>query len=384
MAIDLGSENLKISIVKPGKIPISIVINEMSKRKTPANVAFVNGDRLVGEEAAALSVRYPDKVFGGFRDMLGKAHDDEKLATTLKMLKHPFKIVKAENRSTVGIETDAGTAFTVEEAIASLFEYAAGLAREAADGIPVVDVVLVVPSYFGPVERQAMKDAAALANLKVLSLVNSHAAAALQYGIERDFANKTENVIIYDLGARSAEAALVEYSSYEAAGKVVSQLNVRDVVWVTDNVGGDALELVLVDLLVDKFDGDKSELLNSKRSIAKLKKQAQKAKHVLSANTEVNVSIEDLLPGVDFRGTVTREEFENAASNIINRASLPLKEIVQRNNLKAEDISAVELIGGSSRVPAVKAGLTDVLSGRDLDTYVLFRESYLFAYPSEI
>ena len=63
MAIDLGSENIKISIVKPGKIPISIVINEMSKRKTSASLAVVEGSRLVGEEAAALSARYPDKVF---------------------------------------------------------------------------------------------------------------------------------------------------------------------------------------------------------------------------------------------------------------------------------------------------------------------------------
>jgi hypoxia up-regulated 1 len=371
MAIDLGSENLKISIVKPGKIPISIVINEMSKRKTTAALAVVNGDRLVGEEAAALSARYPDKVFGGFRDMLGKNVTDASLLEDLKRLKTPFELMEATNRSTVAMKTDQGNGITAEECVASLFEYAAKLAREAADGIPVTDCVIVVPSYFTPGQRQAMKDAASLANLNVLALVNSHAAAALQYGIERDFTNKTEHVVFYDLGAKSAEAALVEYSSFlDAKGKSVSQFEVKDVAWVSHNTGGDALESVLVDLMVEKFDGEASDLMSNKRAIAKLRKQAQKAKHVLSANSDVSVSIEDLLPGVDFRTKITREEFEQASGSVIDRAVVPLTTLLSRNDIKVEDLTAVELLGGSSRVPAVKNRLSESLLGRTLDSHL--------------
>ncbi|EFN54194.1 hypothetical protein CHLNCDRAFT_17799, partial [Chlorella variabilis] len=76
LAIDLGSEFLKLSIVKPGRIPISIVINEMSKRKTPALVAFVDGERLVGEEAAGVAARYPDRVYAGVAGLLGRPADD--------------------------------------------------------------------------------------------------------------------------------------------------------------------------------------------------------------------------------------------------------------------------------------------------------------------
>ena len=370
MAIDLGSENIKISIVKPGKIPISIVINEMSKRKTSASLAVVEGDRLVGEEAAALSARYPEKVFSGFRDMLGKSFDDEHLTTDLKRLKVPFEIVQASNRTTVALKTDKGPGVTAEEAVASLFEYAASLAREAADGIPVTDCVLVVPSYFTPSQRQAMKDAASLANLNVLTLVNSHAAAALQYGIERDFSNKTEHIVFYDLGAKSAEAALVKFSSFTSKAKTVSQFEVMDVAWITQNVGGDALEAALVDIMAEKFDGDRDQLFQNKRAIAKLRKQAQKAKHVLSANTEVHVSIEDLLPDIDFRAHITREEFQKACTQIIDRAIVPMKTIMQRNNLTVEDLAGVELLGGSSRVPAVKSRLSDALNGRSLDAHL--------------
>lgn len=372
MAIDLGSENIKISIVKPGKIPISIVINEMSKRKTSASLAVVEGSRLVGEEAAALSARYPDKVFSGFRDMLGKSFDDEHLVNDLKHLKAPFEIIQDSNRTTVALKTDKGPGLNAEEAVASLFEYAASLAREAADGIPVTDCVLVVPAYFTPAQRQAMKDAASLANLNVLTLVNSHAAAALQYGIERDFTNKTEHIVFYDVGAKSAEAALVKFSSFGGTGKSksVSQFEVIDVAWVTQNVGGDALESTLVDIMAEKFDGDRDDLFKNKRAIAKLRKQAQKAKHVLSANTEVNVSIEDLLPGTDYKAHITREEFEKACSHVIDRAIVPIKTIMGRNNLTVEDLAAVELLGGSSRVPAVKARLSDALNGRSLDAHL--------------
>ena len=260
MAIDLGNDSLKIAIVKPSKTPISIVLNEMSQRRTSASVAVVKGERLVGEDAAALAARFPEKVYSGFRDMLGKKFDDATLSKDLERLNVPFDVIKAENRSTVAFQTDGSVGLSVEEAVASLFEYAAALSKADADGALVNDAVIVVPAYYTPAQRQTIKDVAKLAGLNVLSLVNSHAAAALQYGIERDFAGKQESVVFYDLGAKSAEAALVEFSSYEDdKGKSVSQFEVKDVAWVSHNAGGDALEAVLMDIMVAKFDKDTSK-----------------------------------------------------------------------------------------------------------------------------
>ncbi len=374
MAIDLGNDSLKIAIVKPTKTPISIVLNEMSQRKTSASVAVVKGERLVGEDAAALAARFPEKVYSGFRDMLGKKADDATLLGDLERLNVPFDLIKAENRSTVAFQTDGSVGLSVEEAVASLFEYAAALSKQEADGAPVSDAVIVVPAYYTPAQREGIKDVAKLAGLNVLSLVNSHAAAALHYGIERDFTDKRESVVFYDLGAKSAEAALVEFSSYEDdKGKSVSQFEVKDVAWVTHNAGGDALEAVLMDIMLAKFDSDTSkgdEARSNKRAVAKLRKQAQKAKHVLSANTEVGISIEDLLPDVDFRAHVTRDEFEAAAENVVARAVAPLKTIMERNEVTADGVTGVELLGGSSRVPVVKARLSELLNGRSLDTHL--------------
>lgn len=122
LAIDLGSEFLKLSIVKPGRIPISIVINEMSKRKTPSLVAFVEGDRLVGEEAAALAARYPERVYGRIADWLGRPADDPGLLAMLKASYRPYELVPAPNRTSpasLAVTTGGGESYSAEEVVVS-------------------------------------------------------------------------------------------------------------------------------------------------------------------------------------------------------------------------------------------------------------------------
>ena len=92
---------------------------------------------------------------------------------------------------------------------ASILQYAKGISEEHAGG-PVLDAVLLVPAFFGQAQRQAYMDAAELAGLNVIGIINSHTAAALQYGIERDFANKTEHIVLYDMGSGSTEVSLVK------------------------------------------------------------------------------------------------------------------------------------------------------------------------------
>ena len=139
--------------------------------------------------------------------------------------------------------------------------------------------MLVVPAFFTPAQRQGLLDAARLAGLNVLGLVHSHTAAALQYGIERDFTNKTEDVVFYDLGAGSAQAALVRFSAYadKKGGASTSQLEVRDVAWV-EHCGGEDLEEVLVEHFAQEFNGELGpgkDVRASPKAMAKLRKQVQ-------------------------------------------------------------------------------------------------------------
>ena len=222
-SIDLGSEWIKVAVVnlKPGQAPISIAINEMSKRKSPALVAFHADDRLIGEEAAGLVARYPDKVYSHVRDLIGKIFTHAK--KFLDSLYLPFNVVE-DSRGAVGIKIDDGvTVYSAEELTAMILGYALKLA-EFHSKVPVKDAVITVPPYFGQAERKGLLQAAQLAGLNALSLVNEHSGAALQYGIDKDFSNGSRHVIFYDMGSSSTYAALVYFSSYNTKeyGKTVS------------------------------------------------------------------------------------------------------------------------------------------------------------------
>lgn len=222
-SIDLGAEWLKVAVVnlKPGQSPISVAINEMSKRKSPALVAFQDGTRLVGEEAAGIAARYPDKVYSQVRDLIGKPVDYVK--KFLSSLYLPYYVVE-DSRGAVGIKIDDGvTVYSAEELVAMVLSYGLHLA-EFHSKVPIKDAVVTVPPYFGQAERRGLLQAAQLAGINVLSLINEHSGAALQYGIDKNFSNESRHVIFYDMGSSSTYAALVYFSAYNAKeyGKTVS------------------------------------------------------------------------------------------------------------------------------------------------------------------
>lgn len=221
-SVDLGSEWLKVAVVnlKPGQSPISIAINEMSKRKSPALVAFQESTRLLAEEASGIVARYPHRVYSQLRDMIGKPYKQVK--HLIDSLYLPFDIVE-DSRGAVSFKIDENNNYSVEELLAMVLSYAVNLADTHAK-LAVKDFVITVPPYFGQAERKGLMQAAELAGMNVLSLVNEHSGAALQYGIDKDFSNESRHVVFYDMGATTTYAALIYFSAYNAKvyGKSVS------------------------------------------------------------------------------------------------------------------------------------------------------------------
>lgn len=374
-SIDLGSEWLKVAVVnlKPGQIPISIAINEMSKRKSPALVAFHSGNRLIGEEAAGLIARYPNKVYSNFRDLIAKPFDLAK--KSLDSLYLPFEIVTDSVRGGANVKVSDEESYSPEELVAMALSYASSLA-EFHSKVAVRDVVISVPPYFGQAERRSLIQAAELAGINVLSLVNEHSGAALQYGIDKDFSNETRNVVFYDMGSGSTYAALVYFSAYKAKefGKTVSvnQFQVKEVRWDPE-LGGQSMELRLVEYFADEFNkqiGNGVDIRKSPKSMAKLKKQVKRTKEILSANTMAPISVESIYDDIDFRSTITREKFEELCEDLWERSLIPLKEVLKHSGLKVDDLHAVELIGGATRVPKLQAKLQEFLGRKDLDRHL--------------
>ncbi|PPR84240.1 hypothetical protein GOBAR_AA36478 [Gossypium barbadense] len=373
-SIDLGSEWLKVAVVnlKPGQSPITIAINEMSKRKSPALVAFQSETRLLGEEAAGILARYPDKVFSNLRDMIGKPYQDVKRSADSMYL--PFDVVE-DSRGAAKIRVSSDVSYSVEELLGMILKYASNLA-EFHSKVTVKDAVISVPPYFGQAERKGLLKAAEMAGINVISLINEHSGAALQYGIDKDFSNESRHVILYDMGSSSTYAALVFYSAYNSKefGKTVSvnQFQVKDVRWDSE-LGGQNMELRLVEYFADEFNkqvGNGVDVRKHPKAMAKLKKQVKRTKEILSANTAASISVESLYDDRDFRSTITREKFEELCADLWDKSLVPVKEVLKHSGLKADDIYAVELIGGATRVPKLQATLQEYFGRKDLDKHL--------------
>ncbi|CAJ2668459.1 heat shock protein 70 kDa [Trifolium pratense] len=375
-SVDLGSESLKVAVVnlKPGQTPISVAINEMSKRKSPVLVSFHDGDRLLGEEAAGLVARYPQKVYSQMRDLIGKPYVSVK--NFLDSMYLPFEAKEDSSRGTVNFVVDKnGTEYSPEELVAMVLTYASNLA-EFHSKIPIKDAVIAVPPYFGQAERRGLLQAAELAGINVLSLINEYSGAALQYGIDKDFSNESRHVVFYDMGSSSTYAALVYFSSYKSKeyGKTVSvnQFQVKDVRW-NPELGGQHMEMRLVEYFANEFNaqvGGGIDVRKFPKAMAKLKKQVKRTKEILSANTAAPISVESLHGDLDFRSTITREKFEELCEDIWEKSLLPLKELLEHSGLSTDQIYAVELIGGATRVPKLQAKLQGFLGRKELDRHL--------------
>ncbi|CAI7729649.1 unnamed protein product [Closterium sp. NIES-54] len=410
---------MKVAVVnpRPGQSPISIAINEMSKRKSPSVVAISNGDRLLSEEAVGIAARYPDRVYTRARDMVGVPVDEVK--ELLKSSYLPYDVVGGDGRpeeeteddsmeseviSEVTSETDGdaaserssgkdkakklkrkrpvrirthdgSTEYSAEELLAMQLGYAKGLA-DAHGRTGIVDAVISVPAYFSQSQRQSIIDAGALVGVNVMALIQEHAGVALQYGMDKDFSNGSRHVVIFDMGATSTYAAVIYYSAYatKERGKsiTVNQFQVKSVRWNAD-LGGQTLEARMLEHFAAEFNAKHSgvDIRTSPKAMAKLKKQVKRTKEILSANSEAPISVESLYDDHDFRSSITREKFEELCADVWPQVVAPLQGAIADANITVDDVYAVELVGGATRVPKVQSVLTEALGGnRSLDRHL--------------
>lgn len=291
MSVDLGSEFMKIALVKPG-VPMEIVTNDDSARKTASMVVLRNGERLFGNAAQTMATRFPDKAFWYLMNIIGKKYDDPDVQRYMKRFPY-YNLVKDEERGTILFKIDEETQYTPEELLAMQLEKAKQYAETFADQ-PVKDAVLTVPAYFTQAERRAVLLAAELSGLNVLQIIGDNAAVALNYGVFRrkQFNASMQYIMFYDMGATSTTASVVGYQEVKMkeGTRVVEnpQLVVKGVGFDKD-LGGLEISLRLRDYLAKHFSEKKktkSDVYKNQRSMAKLLKEAERVKKVLSANTE--------------------------------------------------------------------------------------------------
>ena len=372
LAVDMGSDTTKIALVKPGRTPISLVTNEMSKRKTPTKVSFSKGVRLFGEAAANLEQRYPSGVFTRIRDALGSDSASSSKALYERTYR-PYVFNETAPSSELRFRIDTGEEFNAEELVGMMLEYFSQLGTEFANSrSPIRDMALVVPSYLGMRERHSLLNAAQVAGIKVLGFINTATAAALHYAKDRTFADP-ELILFFNFGAAYSEAALIRFEEVKDRRKAqpVTSIEVLDLDWNAD-VGAETFDIVLANHFAAEYNAKFSgtDVTTVPKAMSKLKKACKKTKEVLSANSEAPISIESMHDDNDFRSSIKRAAFEELIAADVDRVVAPLKAILERNGVPVANLTGVEMLGGGTRIPAVQTKLTEALGGRHLDRHL--------------
>ena len=376
LGVDLGSLYMKVALVQRNS-PLEIVTNLHSKRKTEQMVLFDQGSRFYGADASSLMARKPHLTPSQMTILLGRAHDHPTVEV-LKERHYHFTPSYNETRSGVCLTID-NVEFTPEELVAMVLTHAKDITAAYGVTTPLKDCVLTVPSFYTQHERRALLDAAELAELNVLALVNENTAAALHFGIDR-IDEKPLNYLFYNMGAGALQVSVVRYLSYPhkatkyAKEKNVGAFEVLGTSWDA-TLGGSSFDARLVEFMADEFNVVWNEKRKTKgkdvrdypRAMAKLMIQANKVKHVLSANTDIPVFIDALHDDINYQTHISRAKFEEICHDLLVRAAEPIEKALKMANVTLDELDAVELIGGAMRVPKVQEAVSHALGDGKLE-----------------
>ncbi|XP_029647908.1 hypoxia up-regulated protein 1 [Octopus sinensis] len=370
MSVDLGSNFMKIGIVKPG-VPMEIVLNLESKRTTATIIAFKGEERQFSDLALSTRVKMPVNAYIYLMDIVGKQFNDP--AVKLYQERFPFyTLVKDEERGTVIFKVDEETSYSTEELLGMLLEYCKQLAENFAEQ-NIKDVVVTVPTHFNQAERNSVKEAVHIGGLNLLQLMSVNAAVALNYGVFRrkDFSNKPQYIIFYDMGASSTTASVVGYvlsQSKEDTRDINPQLTIHGVAF-DNRLGGLEMTMRFRNYLAEQFNKKKlttQDVFKNQRSMAKLFKEAERVKMILSANSDHYAQVENLIDNQDMRIKVTRSIFEELNADLFERVAIPIKKALEYSEITLEEIKDVILMGGGTRIPKVQENLLKVVKRKEL------------------
>jgi len=368
---------MKVALVQRNS-PLEIVTNMHSKRKTEHMVLFDSGTRLYGSDAYSLLARKPTFTPQSTNLLLGR-DESHPVVQSMKERHNPLPPIYNATRSGVCL-TVATISYTPEELVAMVLSHAKDITAAHGVTTQIRDCVLTVPSFYTQHERRALLDSATLANLNVLALIDETTAAGLHFGIDR-VDEEPQNVLFYNMGAGAVQVSIIQYHSYEkkegrssSSGKKVGAFRVLGKGW-DSTLGGQFFDSRLVDYMADEFnviwnkkrnDGLDKDVRDFPRPMSKLKIQANKVKHVLSANNDMPVFIDSLYDDTNYQSHINRATFDEICHDLLLRSTEPIEMALKAANMTLEDIDAVELIGGGMRIPKVQEQIGNLL-GADLE-----------------
>ncbi|KAK1414269.1 hypothetical protein QVD17_30013 [Tagetes erecta] len=350
VGFDLGNESCVVAVAR--QRGIDVVLNDESKRETPALVCFGDKQRFLGTAGAASSMMNPKNTISQIKRLIGRPFSDPELQQDLKAL--PFKVTEGPDGFPLIHAQYLGETrtFTPTQVMGMVFSNMKTIAEKNLNSA-VVDCCIGIPIYFTDLQRRAVMDAATIAGLHPLRLMHETTATALAYGIYKTDLPENEqlNVAFVDIGHASMQVCIAGFKKGQL--KILAHSFDRC-------LGGRDFDEVLFQYFAEKFKADyKIDVFQNARACLRLRAACEKLKKVLSANPEAPMNIECLMDDKDVRGFIKRDEFEQISTPILERVKKPLEKALLEAELTVDNIYAVEVVGSGSRVPAVIKILTE-------------------------
>ncbi|KAF9549886.1 adenyl-nucleotide exchange factor sse1 [Mortierella hygrophila] len=358
VGIDFG--NLQSIIAVARNRGIDVVCNEVSNRFTPSLVSFGPKQRYLGETAKTQEISNFKNTVSSLKRIVGRTFADKEIQEIEKQyLTVPLLDVNGQLAVKLNYKGEE-TTFTTIQIFAMYLTKIKEIATNETK-MPVSDCVIAIPAWFTDVQRRAVLDASEIAGLNVLRLINDSTAVALGYGITKTDLpeDKPRNVCFVDVGHSSYTVSIVSF--------IKGQLTVKSRAF-DRHFGGRDFDRMLVDHFAAQFKTKYGiDVKSNGKAMIRLMAGCEKLKKVLSANAEAPLNIESIMEDRDVSSMMKRTEFEELAQELISRVEAPLQKALEDAGLTVDEIDAVEVVGGSTRIPALKDRI-QAFFGKDLSS----------------
>ena len=358
IGIDLGTTYSCVGIWQNGQV--EIIANDHGNKTTPSCVAFNENELLIGEATIGQAAINPNNTIFDIKRFIGRKFNDPIVQKDIKLW--PFKVEEGPHGKPLLIAEHKGEVKKFHpEQISAMVLAKMKETAETYVGKSIKNAVITVPAYFNDTQRQATKDAGAIAGLNVLRIINEPTAAAIAYGLDIK-EEVARNVLIFDLGGGTFDVSLltIEDGIFEVKATAGDT-----------HLGGEDFDNKLVEYCAEDFKKKTGfDVTENAKAMRRLWTQCERAKRILSETTQTTIEIDNFYEAEDYSCVITRAKFEELCLSLFEKTISSVEQVLKDSGMPKSQVHDIVLVGGSSRIPKIIQLLTDFFDGKEPNIFI--------------